>query len=379
MRQEKTVIDRATFNQNNFDLLRLFAATQVAVHHGVTHLGVAGSVPGPVHWVLEMFPGVPIFFFISGFLISKSFEVNSRLSEFATNRLLRIYPALFACFFGSLISVLAIGYLSTVSVPPAQFVAWIVSQLTILQFWNPEFMRGYGTGVLNGSLWTITVELQFYVLVPCLYFVLGRLGRERAAMRWGFVSLVVIASLSAFTLISDGDEGDFLKKLLGVTFMPWFWMFLGGVLAQRCFSTIYLAVAGRAWVFIAIYLGLAYLGNAYFGWRTGNHMHPALFVSLSLAVLSTAYTLPRLANRILHRNDISYGVYIWHMPVVNALLYLGIANTVASFGIMLAATVTIATLSWLFVEQPAMRLKRHPLNPLYRGKQGDAKNLAGEK
>jgi len=379
VRQEKTVIDRATFNQNNFDLLRLFAATQVAVHHGVMHLGVAGSLPVPAHWVLQMFPGVPIFFFISGFLISKSFEVNSRLSEFATNRLLRIYPALFACFFGSLISVLAVGYLSTVSVPPSKFVAWIVSQLTILQFWNPEFMRGYGTGVLNGSLWTITVELQFYVLIPCLYIALERLGRDRLAIRLVFVFIVVMASLLAFLLLQDGDDGDLPKKLLGVTFLPWFWMFLGGVAAQKYFSALYAAVAGKAGIFIALYLCVAYVGSEYFDWQTGNRMHPVLFITLSLAVLSSAYTYPRLANNILRRNDISYGVYIWHMPVVNALLYLGVANTMASFGVMLATTVTIATLSWLLVEKPALRLKRHPLNPLYKRQQGSATTSTGEK
>lgn len=43
---------------------------------------------------IDLFPGVPIFFFISGFLISKSFEENSVLKEYALNRILRIYPGL---------------------------------------------------------------------------------------------------------------------------------------------------------------------------------------------------------------------------------------------------------------------------------------------
>lgn len=142
---------------------------------------------------------------------------------------------------------------------------------------------------------------------------------------------------------------------------------------------MYAAVAGKARIFITLYLVLAYVGGEYLGWLTGNRMNPILYISLSLAVLSSAYTLPSLANRILCRNDISYGVYIWHMPVVNALLFLGITNTISSLGIMLAMTVVTSGLSWFFVEKPAMRFKRHPLNPLYKGTQDSAIPATGDK
>ena len=54
---------------NNFDLIRLFAATQVAISHISSHLEIA--IPGLSF--LSYFPGVPIFFFISGYLIYQSF------------------------------------------------------------------------------------------------------------------------------------------------------------------------------------------------------------------------------------------------------------------------------------------------------------------
>ena len=46
--------------------------------------------------VTSLFLGVPVFFSISGFLISKSYENNRVVREFALNRILRIYPALVA-------------------------------------------------------------------------------------------------------------------------------------------------------------------------------------------------------------------------------------------------------------------------------------------
>src|ERR1700722_1498519 len=88
---------------NNFDLIRLAAALQVAFIHAAADLGVAA--PWPLRPIAEWFPGVPIFFFISGFLISKSFEKNSVVREYAQNRFLRIYPGLAVCFLVSLASV----------------------------------------------------------------------------------------------------------------------------------------------------------------------------------------------------------------------------------------------------------------------------------
>jgi len=66
-------MSQESFSTNNFDLLRLYAASQVALHHALRHLQVEHA-----DWLIikitRLFPGVPIFFFISGLLISRSFE-----------------------------------------------------------------------------------------------------------------------------------------------------------------------------------------------------------------------------------------------------------------------------------------------------------------
>ena len=79
--------------KNNFDLIRLAAASQVMLLHGITHLEVDAPL---LEQFVAYFPGVPAFFLISGFLISASWERNSDLRIFTANRALRIFPALWA-------------------------------------------------------------------------------------------------------------------------------------------------------------------------------------------------------------------------------------------------------------------------------------------
>ena len=66
---------------------------------------------------------------------------------------------------------------------------------------------------------------------------------------------------------------------------------------------------------------------------------------------------------MLRRNDISYGVYIFHMPIVNLLIYLEIKGF-AGFWVAFIGTVVFATLSWFLVEKPALRLKKIALRSI---------------
>ena len=94
---------------NNFNLIRLFAALQVAIVHSASYLDINLQFLQ----FLNLFPGVPIFFFISGYLIIKSFRNSYKLKNFFYNRILRIYPGLYFCFFITVISIIISQYLKS--------------------------------------------------------------------------------------------------------------------------------------------------------------------------------------------------------------------------------------------------------------------------
>lgn len=347
---------------NNFDLIRLLAAVQVAVNHSAAHLNVNGG-PAAFFELTSLFPGVPVFFFISGFLISRAFENNPAPAEYARNRILRIYPALVCCFVGSVAMMWISGYRSPVRPALHELLLWVLAQVSIGQFYNPDFLRGYGVGVLNGSTWTITVELQFYVLLPVLYALLAlrTAPQARSNHRLCLLMLVFLVINRAYVLATPSHSGELWFKLTGVTFLPWFYMFLAGVLAQRNFSSLRTYLAGRFLVVLVAYCAVAGPLSIYFDWSMGNDLNPLFFTGLALLAFAAAFSRPELSDLLLRRNDISYGVYLYHMPVVNLLLVLGLAGTSTALAAAIGATLLLALGSWVVIEKPALRLKRHAL------------------
>jgi peptidoglycan/LPS O-acetylase OafA/YrhL len=85
-----------------------------------------------------------------------------------------------------------------------------LAQLSIVQFYNPDFLRGYGVGVLNGSLWTISVELQFYVMLPWVW-TFTAYGRKRFTL--ALIAATLLANL-ACSLLQElcWKLGDGVKK-----------------------------------------------------------------------------------------------------------------------------------------------------------------------
>jgi peptidoglycan/LPS O-acetylase OafA/YrhL len=347
---------------NNFDLIRLAAALQVACSHAMVHLGAAAH-GSPFRTIIDVFPGVPIFFFISGFLISKSFEKNSVLAEYALNRFLRIYPGLAVCFVLSLASVWLSGYFQSISWSLSDLIAWAAAQLSIAQFYNPEFMRHYGVGVLNGSTWTISVELQFYVLVPAMYGVLRlqRLSRQRSNVVLLGLTLAFLIVNQAYWHLAASHSRPLWYKLDGVSFAPWFYMFLTGVLFQRNFEVIQRWLAGRFVPVLAVYCVLGLIAVRMFGTGFGNSLHPLLFFALSILTFAAAFSRDTLSDRVLRRNDLSYGVYIYHEPVINFLLAAGWGAGLSGVLIAISTTLGLAYGSWRLIEKPALGFKRHPL------------------
>jgi peptidoglycan/LPS O-acetylase OafA/YrhL len=339
---------KSEFRVNNFDLLRIMAASQVVLIHSLTHLGIAH----PPGWsIVDAFPGVPIFFAISGFLISAAYERSADLVGYARNRVLRIVPGLWCVVLLTIPVALIFG----VHFFRPQALVWLVAQMGGL-IYTPGFMSGFGFGSYNGALWTIPIELQFYFLLPAMYFVTARTPKRRtaifAAVAAAFTAIAFVYAMKSAPLAENTVESA-SHKLLRYSFIPHFYLFLAGVLLQRVRAHEMRAIAGKGAYWLAGYLAL------YFALpknTAGQYVVTTLV--LGVTMISAAYTVPGIARRVLRGNDISYGVYIYHGLVLNVFVELGYVHHLWWVPLVAAITVAIASLSWRFVEQPALRRKR---------------------
>lgn len=344
------------FRENSLDFIRLLAASQVAILHTAEFM-FPGEADNLFFDLLRLFPGVPIFFFISGYLISKSYQSSATLSIYSQNRMLRIFPALIAVVFINIVMVWSTGYLAESGVSFKDVALLFFAKISFLQFYNPDFMRAFGDGVLNGSLWTICVELQFYILTPILYLVFGK---NRQLKNITLIVLIIVFMLLNRLLYSLADDysDEVWWKLFRVSFAPWFYMFLTGVLVQQNFAVISKYISRIPF----LPLLLCYIFAAYWaleeGVRFNNSISPLVYFSIILVVFRLAYFKPFFFNNLLKGNDVSYGVYIWHMVIVNQFLYYGINTEYWHALIVIVITVLLAIASWVIIERPSLKCKK---------------------
>jgi peptidoglycan/LPS O-acetylase OafA/YrhL len=336
------VVQQAEFKVNNFDLLRLMAATQVIFDHFYEHIR-----PTTFSFYLNetryLFPGVPVFFIISGYLISASLERSHNLGIYFKNRALRIFPGLWGCLFLTVIifSITGVNFLNL------EALKWLPAQMVGI-IYTPGFLSNYGFGSYNGALWSITVELQFYVVLPILYMLVPK----KSAIYW-FVGLIVVFAVGYYLFFTQNYS---FKNLMGFTFVPHIYLFLVGVVFQKLQIYKSKFIFNKAHYWLIGYLAFVYIASPIIVPLSPITYIFIKHVILGFTVIAMAYTLPGIAKKALGTNDISYGIYIYHGLIMTVIVQLKLSGDVNLFMILLA-TYAAATLSWLFIERPFIKRK----------------------
>ena len=348
--------------ENNFDLIRLIAALQVMVYHSLTHFQVQANWAEPLKQVVYLLPGVPIFFTISGFLIYQSLERNRHgLKKYFVNRFLRLYPALWACLAFTILLITLSGHLNWEVIFTQRFLLWFTAQLSFFQFYPLEDFRTWGVGHPNGSLWSISVEIQFYLLLPVLFYLLFD---KKYALRTKNIVLFILMAISiAFNYYQQQmvAEHKTIGSLMGVFILHYLYFFCSGIILYLNFERLKKFLVGKGWIWIGLFIlytvifhnWLNYFENVYETSLAGIIGESLL----AIATISAAYSKISLSSKILSGNDLSYGIYIYHMPVINYFYTQTKYITPLKFVSILAAIVVIAFFSWRIIEKNVLKLK----------------------
>jgi peptidoglycan/LPS O-acetylase OafA/YrhL len=350
--------------RNNFDMLRLFAATCVIFGHSFDLLHVREPFPnlgGDITWG---FVGVLIFFSISGFLVSRSWARNPRVLPFALKRTLRLMPALLVAV---LLSALVLGPL--VSTEPLHvYLRDPATKAYVLQ--NAELQTNYTLpGVfahnayptaVNGSLWTLPLEVKAYVFLMLVGLV-GLLTRWRRAMPILAAVAVVICATAVRpslanhfgALLVDIQSAPGLLHLVSVgSYNVYLELFAAFVVGAALYSV-------RDWVFLRWDLAaLAVAGIVVAGIVGGPWPDLACVTLAPYLVLCLAYRTAAYVRLPPWFGDYSYGVYVYAFPVQQVISQLVTPHSGwVLFVLAMPVTFGLAVLSWHFVERPALDLK----------------------
>lgn len=334
---------------NSFSIVRLACALAVVVTHSSDL--VSGSTGNdPLGWAAYNLGQVAVntFFFLSGLMLARSFERRPDVVGFVTARLLRILPGLFVA---SLVTSLVIAPWATHHVLTGYYWSpetWLYPLATAVFFENatlPEVFRDSPwPGVVNVSLWTIKYELLAYAG----FLAATLLGLLRG--KGGMLLLLSGLALALTFLAFDRGAQSPLGSVVRFSFS-----FLLGVVTYHFSSRFAPSALVSAGLFVAwLVLDATVLGRT---------MSIVAFSYLALLVGTMDFGF---LTKAASANDLSYGVYLYGWPIQQALLpVMGVTALALPLHIAVAAAIAscLAFLSWRFVEQPALSLKRRSLGP----------------
>ncbi|RYY91585.1 MAG: acyltransferase, partial [Alphaproteobacteria bacterium] len=161
---------------NNFNLLRLCFALMVVAYHLVAIPGWGEAILRQMALLAEV--GVQGFFVLSGYLVYASLERSSSMAAYAEKRFRRLYPAyafvILVCAGAALIASPAARE-DLLGV--ARYTGW---NLIFANFMEPNLPGVFASNPMtevNGALWTLKIEVMFYLVLPILLWLLRLCGR----------------------------------------------------------------------------------------------------------------------------------------------------------------------------------------------------------
>jgi peptidoglycan/LPS O-acetylase OafA/YrhL len=340
------------------DGLRAIAVGYVILFHYWT-----GYMPGG-------FVGVDVFFVLSGFLITglllreldRTDTINFK--AFYLRRALRLMPAMWvviACLFALLL--IAPIYSKDLF---GQDAIWV---LTFMSNWKRAFIERFGGSLFFNHTWSLGVEQQFYLTWPLLLAALSS-RLSRCTLFATIVALIAAVTMWRWYLVWSGASVyrtfhgfdtridqilagcalavamsiphwriKFLDMLNAVPFCAAPLVFVLPFIGLICpTDSAALPVIGSSLVALAATIIIA-----------DCHLRPSELLSSVLSLGPLAFL-----------GSISYGLYLWHIPVLAAFVAAGFEYSLKWKMVALCMTLLLATGSFYLVERRFLRIQVRP-------------------
>lgn len=343
------------------------------------HVWEISWLPAPLPWLQFVpetgFIGVHLFFFLSGFVISYPFLRAQAAAQplptwrhFYWRRFVKIVPS----YVLSIVVAYAIGYaaIERWNSTPLQE---IVTHLLFIHTW---WQSTYGS--INGVLWTLAVEVEFYAIFPLVWWCFRRAPWITAASL-ALVSLVWRASAAhccfstTFPLLSENLPG-YLDIFASGMICALLFVRYGHRLRSSRSSPVMSVVALAGWGALVLLLLHMFAFRLHANWEEAGQiwtrgLYGASFVAIAFGSLCAPWWWQRLLSNAPLRAlaVISYNLYLYHQMIAREMVRLHIPSytgdphahphwqvtyTVLAF----ALTIAEAAFVTYFFERPLLRL-----------------------
>ncbi len=311
------------------------------------------------------YTGVGLFMVISGMILTIiTYDRVIDVKSFYLNRLLRIYPVF--------VFVVTLGYFSTPDPRPTSIgLDYLMALLPISNLYRLQY------GAYGGVLFSVMIEMQFYLIFPVLIAVWRRwnAGYYLALIGFMIVLRAIVFALNGtvhhfayFSLFGNLDI-FLIGCLAGVVYrrtegrqIGWIWFPIAFVLAN---IAIYLAHQHSSF-FHFDYAGASHnevsRSRVWILWPT---FQGVMWAGVILAYLRSSFRLPWSAVWS-YLGRISYSLYAWHTLVCMVVVgYAALAGSPYLTGLLIVfpASVALASLSYYLIEAPFLAMRVRYLKP----------------
>jgi len=334
-----------TSKKNNLDLFRLIAALLVIYGHAPAFIEGAQSSDFVARLLGFDYSGslaVKFFFMLSGMLVTLSIMSRSDALQFLLKRAVRIFPGLLVCV---LLTALVVGPLFTQLGLLEYFThsaTWnyIFHNATLIQLeWNlPGVFAEAKTSAVNGSLWTLPLEVVCYLFLV-VFYTLG-VWRNKLFATLFLLGIVFLSFFVPQYLPAHFANNHEATKLAGCFALGALFATHSGLIQINAKNVFALALLTLLLWASPLKILLFYVSFFY----------ACIYLSSTSVVV----------NKLKLPGDASYGVYIYGFVVQQSLAHLFPQQGVL-FNQLVSAIIALGLgfCSWFWVEKPAMELMKH--------------------
>lgn len=328
-------------HSNNFDFLRFLFSFLVVIGHTI----ILSEQPEFQNSFFAAMPNYSVlsFFIISGFLIYSSYERNQNLKKYLFNRAKRILPAY---FFVVLFFALSLYFFSGVAFKDYLSFNWLKYvgfNLIFLNFIQPciDFVfTNNKICAVNGSLWTIKVEVMFYLFIPILFYFIRKLNKTKKN--------IAIIGLYLFSMLYISVLNSMNQNLLAKQFPGFLNYFATGMLLymNKDFFTKYISYL------LPIAVVVLFLEKAVF--------MQTIFTPLAIGIIIFWFAFSKIPLKSFGKyGDFSYGMYLVHFPIIQIFRQEGLYEKYSYLGFALSTVISIlfSIIIWHFIEKQALKRK----------------------